>query len=148
MDEQFMLLAIAQARKAAALNEVPVGAVVVKNGIVVAEGCNMRETDNDATAHAEVVAIRKACKRLGRWNLSDCELYVTLEPCVMCSGAIVYARIKRVVYGASDKRFGCAGSVYNLVQNEKFNHRASLAGGVLEEECLTLLQTFFKEKRK
>lgn len=147
-DEKFMRLALSEAMKAEAMGEVPVGAVIVKNGIVVASGCNMREKGNDATAHAEIEVIRKAGKRLGRWNLSDCELYVTLEPCVMCSGAIVYSRLKRVVFGASDLRFGCAGSIYNLVSDEKFNHRAQVQGGVLEDECLQPLRKFFKDRRK
>lgn len=147
-DVDFMRLALEQAEQAARLGEVPVGAVVVKNGIIAGLGCNRRETDFDSTAHAEVVAIRKACKRLGRWNLSDCELYVTLEPCVMCCGAIVYSRIKRVVFGAYDKRFGCAGSIFNLASEPKFNHRAVVEGGVLADECLKLLQDFFKQKRK
>ena len=147
-DEDYMRLALAEALKAGEDDEVPVGALIVKDGEIVSFGRNMRNTAPDATSHAEIVAIRSACKRLGRWNLSDCELYVTLEPCVMCSGAIVYSRIKRVIFGAYDRRFGCAGTVYNLVADEKFNHRALVTGGVLEEECLKPIREFFAEKRK
>ena len=136
-DEDFMREALKEALEAEKDDEVPVGAVVVKDGTVVARGRNMRNTTPDSTAHAEV----------GRWNLSDCELYVTLEPCMMCSGAIVYSRIKRVIFGAYDKRFGCAGTVYNLVADEKFNHRADITGGVLEDECLAPIRNFFASKR-
>lgn len=128
--------------------EVPVAAIVVLDGKVIAKGVNGRNTYNDPTAHAEVVAIREAAKKLGRWNLSDCELYVTLEPCVMCAGAIVYSRIKRVVFGAHDLRFGACGTALNVAQNEKLNHRAELLGGVLQDECLAPIQEFFREKRK
>lgn len=147
-DEEFMRMALEEAFEAEKSGEVPVGAVVVKDGAAVARGRNMRVFTPDATAHAEIVAIRNACKRLGRWNLADCELYVTLEPCAMCSGAIVYSRIKRVVFGAYDKRFGCGGSICNLLNDERFNHRAEIAGGVLEEECLKPIRDFFKERRK
>lgn len=128
--------------------EVPVTAVVVCGDEVVCAGVNRREADSDPTAHAEVVAIRAAAKKLGRWNLSDCELYVTLEPCVMCAGAIVYSRISRVVYGAHDLRFGACGSAVNIAQNEKLNHRAEIIGGVLQADCLAPIQAFFKAKRK
>ncbi len=128
--------------------EVPVAAIVVLGDEVIGVGVNGRNTYNDPTAHAEVVAIREAAKRLGRWNLSDCELFVTLEPCVMCAGAIVYSRIKRVVFGAYDLRFGACGTALNIAQNEKLNHRAEVVGGVLEGECLAPIQQFFKAKRK
>ena len=128
--------------------EVPVAAVVVCGDEVVCAGVNRREADSDPTAHAEVVAIRAAAKKLGRWNLSDCELYVTLEPCVMCAGAIVYSRISRVVYGAHDLRFGACGSAVNIAQNEKLNHRAEIIGGVLQADCPAPIQAFFKAKRK
>lgn len=128
--------------------EVPVAAIVVLDGEVIGLGVNGRNTYNDPTAHAEVVAIREAAKKLGRWNLADCELYVTLEPCVMCAGAIVYSRIKRVVFGAYDLRFGACGTALNIAQNEKLNHRAEVVGGVLEDECLAPIQQFFKAKRK
>ena len=128
--------------------EVPIAAVVVCGDEIVGVGANGREVDSDPTAHAEIVAIRAAAKKLGRWNLSDCELYVTLEPCVMCAGAIVYSRIKRVVFGAWDKRFGACGTVLDVVRNDKLNHRAEVLGGVLEEKCLAPIQAFFKAKRK
>lgn len=128
--------------------EVPVAAIVVLGDEVIASAVNGRNTELDPTAHAEVVAIRAAAKKLGRWNLSDCELYVTLEPCVMCAGAIVYSRIKRVVFGAYDLRFGACGTQLNIAQNEKLNHRAEILGGVLEGECLAPIQAFFKAKRK
>lgn len=147
MDIEFMRQAIAEAKRALDNKDVPVGAVVVRDGVVVASAYNRREADRDATAHAEVLAIREACRRLGRWNLSDCDLYVTLEPCVMCAGAIVYARIRHVYFGAHDLRFGCAGTVYNLAADEKFNHRAAVTGGILEDECKTLLTDFFRALR-
>ena len=128
--------------------EVPVAAIVVLGDEVVGVGVNRRETDIDPTAHAEVVAIRAAAKRLGRWNLSDCELYVTLEPCVMCAGAIVYSRIRRVVYGAKDLRFGACGTVMNVADNPALNHRAEIVGGVAEERCLAPIRAFFAARRK
>lgn len=129
-------------------DEVPVAAIVVLGDEVISCAVNGRNTEFDPTAHAEVVAIRAAAKKLKRWNLSDCELYVTLEPCVMCAGAIVYSRIKRVVFGAYDLRFGACGTALNIAQNEKLNHRAEIVGGVLESECLAPIQAFFKAKRK
>ena len=129
-------------------DEVPVAAIVVLGDEVIASAVNGRNTEFDPTAHAEVVAIRAAAKKLKRWNLSDCELFVTLEPCVMCAGAIVYSRIKRVVFGAYDLRFGACGTALNIAQNEKLNHRAEIIGGVLESECLAPIQAFFKAKRK
>lgn len=116
--------------------EVPVAAIVVQGEEIIATGVNGRNVHNDPTAHAEIVAIREAAQRLGRWNLAECELFVTLEPCVMCAGAIVYSRIKRVVFGAYDLRFGACGTALNVAQNEKLNHRAGLVGGVLEQECV------------
>lgn len=128
--------------------EVPVAAIVVLDGEVVGVGVNRRETDKDPTAHAEVMAIREAAKKLGRWNLSDCELFVTLEPCVMCAGAIVYSRIRRVVFGAYDLRFGACGTALNIAQNDKLNHRAEIVGGILQQECLAPIQAFFRAVRK
>lgn len=145
--ERFMRAALRQADKAGQRGEVPVGAVVVHGGKIVARGCNERETKKDPTAHAEVVALKKAGQKLGRWNLSDCDLFVTLEPCVMCSGAIVYARIRTVYYGADDLRFGCCGTVLNLAQDERFNHRARVVGGVLQNACIAPIKEFFREKR-
>lgn len=146
-DIKFMRVAL-DVLKTCPIDEVPVAAVVVLDDEVIGTGVNGRNTYNDPTAHAEVVAIRDAAKRLGRWNLSDCELYVTLEPCVMCAGAVVYSRIKRVVYGARDLRFGACGTALNIAQNDKLNHRAQISGGVLEDECLAPIQSFFRAKRK
>lgn len=146
--EKFMRAALKEAQKAGDAGEVPVGAVLVCDGKIAARGKNERETKKDPAAHAEVVAIRKAGKKLGRWNLSDCDLFVTLEPCVMCSGAIVYARVRNVYYGAPDLRFGCCGTVMNLVGDPRFNHRAQVEGGILADECLAPIQAFFHEKRK
>lgn len=140
--------ALKLALEAAEADEVPVGAVIVKNGEIVSRARNRRNELPDASAHAEILAIREACKRLGCWNLSDCELYVTLEPCMMCAGAIVYSRISKVYFGAKDLRFGCCGSVINLAADARFNHRAEIQGGIMEEECLEPIRTFFKEKRK
>ncbi len=148
MDTAFMKLAIEEAKKAQSGKDVPVGAVVVLDGNVISSAYNRREADRDSTAHAEVLAIREACRKLGRWNLSDCDLYVTLEPCVMCAGAIVYSRIRNLYFGAYDLRFGCAGTVYNLVADSKFNHRANVRGGIMEEECRSLITEFFKDLRK
>ncbi len=146
-DLKFMRLALAELENCPK-TEVPVAAVVVCGDEVVGRGVNRRETDGDPTAHAEVVAIRDASKRLGRWNLSDCELFVTLEPCVMCAGAIVYSRISRVVYGAKDVRFGACGSALDITGCEKLNHRAKTLGGVLDELCLPPIRGFFQECRK
>ncbi|MCH5164859.1 MAG: nucleoside deaminase [Clostridiales bacterium] len=129
-------------------SEVPIAAIVVCEGEVIGVGVNGRGVGSDPTAHAEIVAIRSAAKKLGRWNLSDCELYVTLEPCAMCAGAIVYSRISRVVFGAYDLRFGACGSALNIADNDKLNHRAVIVGGVYEKECLAPIQAFFKDKRK
>ena len=145
-DEAFMKMALAELKNCPEC-EVPVAAIVVYEGEVVGVGVNLRETAKDPTAHAEVVAIRDAAKKLGRWNLSDCELFVTLEPCVMCAGAIVYSRIGRVVFGAYDLRFGACGTAMNIAQNDKLNHRAEIVGGVLESECLQPIQAFFKARR-
>lgn len=148
MDERFMREAIALAKQAAALGEVPVGAVVVKKstGEIVGKGFNRRETERSPLAHAELEAIAQASKRLGGWRLIDCELYVTLEPCPMCSGAIINSRIERVIFGAFDKRFGACGSVITLF-DLPFNHRPELIGGVLEEECAGIMSGFFRELR-
>ncbi|MCH5162113.1 MAG: tRNA adenosine(34) deaminase TadA [Clostridiales bacterium] len=145
-DEKFMRLAIDALKDCPAV-EVPVAAIVVNGDEVVGVGVNRRETDSDPTAHAEVVAIRDAAKKLGRWNLSGCELFVTLEPCVMCAGAVVYSRISRVVYGAKDVRFGASGSALDITGCEKLNHRATVVGGVLEEQCLKPIQDFFRARR-
>ncbi|MBR1779893.1 MAG: nucleoside deaminase [Oscillospiraceae bacterium] len=143
--EDYMAEALALARQAAALGEIPVGAVVVRDrdGAIVGRGCNRRETDRDATAHAEVLAIREACQTLGDWRLSGCTLYVTLEPCPMCTGAILQSRLGRVVFGAFDPKAGCCGSLLSLT-DEPFDTHPALYGGVKEAECKDLLQTFFQ----
>lgn len=147
VDEKFMKMAIAEAVKAEASNEVPIGAIIVCNNEVIATGYNTRETNQSATGHAEINAIKKANVSLGSWRLENCTLYVTLEPCPMCAGAIIQSRISRVVYGASDPKSGCVGSLMNLVEDERFNHQAKWEKGVLEAECAALLTNFFKKIR-
>lgn len=146
-DTDFMKLALELAEKAAEIGEVPVGAVVVRGDEVVGTGFNKRESDKNALAHAELEAINAACKKLGGWRLHQCDLYVTLEPCPMCSGAIVNARIRRVVYGASDSKAGCFGSVcdFNMLP---FNHKPEVISGIMKEECSQILSDFFKRLRK
>lgn len=146
LDYWFMKLALDYAREAAAMDETPVGALIVRDGAILATGKNLRETAKLATAHAELLAIQKACTALGGWRLPGCTLYVTLEPCPMCAGAIINARLDRVVFGAWDHKSGCAGSVTNLFLLP-FNHRPQVTGGILEEESLALLQEFFRKKR-
>ncbi|MDF2717617.1 MAG: adenosine deaminase [Paenibacillus sp.] len=145
--ELWMEEAILEAKKAEALREVPIGAVIVKDGQIIARGHNLRETSLDPTAHAEMIAIREASAALGAWRLLDCTLYVTLEPCPMCAGAIVQSRIKTVVYGTPDPKAGCAGTLMNLLQEDRFNHRAELLEGVLQERCAALLTDFFRGLR-
>nr|WP_279380678.1 tRNA adenosine(34) deaminase TadA [Caldicoprobacter guelmensis] len=145
--EHFMQQALLEAQKAFCLGEVPIGAVIVKEGEIIARGHNLRETEKDPTLHAEMVAIREAARYLGGWRLTGCELYVTIEPCPMCAGAIIQARIQRVVFGALDPKAGCAGSLYNLLQDPRFNHRVEVVGGVMEEECRRIMQEFFRGKR-
>ncbi len=147
-DIYFMQLAIEEAKKAEAIQEVPIGAVIVLDGEVISVAHNLRETEQRSIAHAELLAIDEACKKLGTWRLEDATLYVTLEPCPMCAGGIVLSRIKRVVYGASDPKGGCAGTLMNLLTDERFNHQCEVVLGVLEEECGTLLTIFFRELRK
>lgn len=146
-DLLFMREALSQARNARALGEVPVGAVVVKDGRIVAAGFNQPISSFDPTAHAEIVALRAAAHALGNYRLPGCELYVTLEPCAMCVGAMLHARIARVIYGASDPKTGACGSVIDLFMQEKLNHHANVKGGVLAEECGALLREFFAERR-
>ncbi|MBU3725658.1 MAG: tRNA adenosine(34) deaminase TadA [Burkholderiaceae bacterium] len=146
-DNHFMGLALAQAQLALQAQEVPVGAVVVKDGEVVAAGFNQPIGSHDPSAHAEMVALRAAARRLGNYRLNDCSLYVTLEPCAMCSGAIFHARIKEVVYGAPDPKTGVAGSVMNLYENSRLNHHTTARGGVMAADCGQLLQRFFAERR-
>src|SRR5690625_386157 len=147
-DEKFMKEALEEAKKAALRNEVPIGAVIVYNDDIIARGSNIREESETTLSHAELVAIEQANKVVGSWRLEDCTLYVTLEPCVMCAGAIVQARIKRVVYGAIDPKGGCAGTLMNLLNESRFNHQVEVTSGVLEENCRVLLQDFFKQLRK
>lgn len=147
-DEKYMREAIKQARKAAKIDEVPIGCVIVYDDKIISRGYNRRNTDKSTLAHAEIIAIRKAAKIIGDWRLEDCTMYITLEPCPMCAGAIVQARIPRVVVGAMNPKAGCAGSVINLLQMDGFNHKAELTSGVLVDECRTMLQDFFKEMRK
>ena len=146
-DAHWMRLALLEAKKAAQLGEIPVGAVIVRDYQVIARAHYRRELDQDALAHAEVLCIRQACQTLHSWRLSGCQLYVTLEPCPMCSGAIINARLDRVVYGARDPKAGCAGSVLDILQNPSFNHQAKVTQGVLENECSEMLKTFFAELR-
>lgn len=141
-EERYMALALALAKEAGEQGDIPVGCVVVQDGTVIGTGRNCREARGDATAHAEVEAIRTACAALGSWRLEGCDLYVTLEPCPMCAGAMVNARIRRVWYGAQNPKAGCCGSVLALFQ-ERFNHRPQVYGGVLEAECAALLRRFF-----
>lgn len=147
-DEKFMKEAIKQAKKAAAIDEVPIGCVIVCDGKVIARGYNKRNTMKTTLAHAELLAIRKACKKLGDWRVENCTMYITLEPCQMCAGAIVQARIPRVVIGAMNKKAGCAGSILNLLEMKEFNHQVQVTRGVMEEVCSKMMSDFFKEMRK
>ncbi|RSK31649.1 tRNA adenosine(34) deaminase TadA [Bhargavaea beijingensis] len=150
-DLRFMELAILEAKKAEAIGEVPIGAVIVRDGEVIAASHNLREQDQEATAHAELAAITEACRKTGSWRLEDTVLYVTLEPCPMCAGAILQSRIPRVVYGARDPKAGCVDSLYRLLDDPRFNHRCDVTEGVLGKECGALLTEFFRgirERRK
>jgi tRNA(adenine34) deaminase len=146
-DEYYMRLALREAERALEHDDVPIGAVVVHDGEVVGVGANERELRGDPTAHAEVLALREAASRLGRWRLLDCVLYVTLEPCAMCAGAIVLARVPRVVYGARDPKAGMAGSVLDVLGEPRLNHRPEVAGGLLASSASELLRTFFASRR-
>lgn len=147
-DAYYMGLALEEAEKAAALGEIPIGAVLVQEGEVISRAHNLREMNQDATAHAEVLVIREACAKLKRWRLSGCTLYVTVEPCPMCSGAIVNGRIDRVVYGCPDVKAGGAESIFNIITNPNLNHCAEVTSGVLEEDCAQVMKTFFQRRRK
>lgn len=147
-DEYYMKEAIKEAKKAETLNEVPIGAVIVLGEEIISRAHNLRENEQSAIAHAELLAIDQACHKIGSWRLEDATLYVTLEPCPMCSGAIILSRIKRVVYGAPDPKGGCAGTFMNLLQDERFNHQSEVIKGVLEEECGQLLSSFFRAIRE
>lgn len=143
-----MKLALDEAEKAKEIGEVPIGAVIVLNNTVISSAHNLREREQRSIAHAEILAIDKACKEIGSWRLENATLYVTLEPCPMCAGAIVLSRIGRVVYGASDPKGGCAGTLMNLLQEERFNHQVDLTKGIEEQACSELLSSFFRELRK
>ncbi|MBL0125157.1 MAG: tRNA adenosine(34) deaminase TadA [Betaproteobacteria bacterium] len=147
-DESFMREALALAQRAWDLGEVPVGAVVVKDGEIIGRGFNQPITSSDPTTHAEIVALRAAAAHLKNYRLVDCALYVTLEPCMMCVGAMLHARVRRVVFGANDPKTGACGSVINLPAEEKLNHHATFEGGMLADECGEMLKTFFRERRQ
>jgi tRNA(adenine34) deaminase len=146
-DQFYMDLALEEAQKAADIGEVPIGAVLVKDDQVIAKAHNLREVEKRAIAHAEILAIDEACKLTKAWRLEGTTLYVTLEPCAMCAGAIVLSRVSRVVYGAADPKGGCAGTLMNLLEEERFNHQCEVVSGIKEEECKTILSSFFKELR-
>ena len=144
----FMKEALRQAQKAEKIDETPIGAVIVHKGKIVARGYNKRETKKNSLCHAEIMAINKASKKLGGWRLPECDIYVTLEPCPMCAGAIISSRIDNLYFGAYDKKSGCAGSVTNLFKKNLFNHNVNVMGGLMEEECARILKTFFKKLRQ
>lgn len=147
-DELWMEEALREARRAESMGEVPVGAVVVRDGQVIARAGNRNVTDNDPTAHAEILALRQAGTAVGNHRLLDCEMYVTIEPCPMCAGALVHARLKRLVYGADDPKAGAVGSVMQVLNHPQLNHRMGVTGGVLAARCMDLLQDFFRRKRE
>ena len=147
-DEKYMAEAIKQAKKAQKINEVPIGCVIVQNEKIIARGYNKRNSKGCVLEHAEISAIKKACKKTGDWRLEDCTMYVTLEPCQMCAGALVQSRLNKIVIGSMNPKAGCAGSVINLLQMSQFNHQVEIQKGVLQEECSQLLTDFFKELRK
>ena len=146
--EIYMKKALKEAKKAYDKLEIPVGAIIVKDGKIIARAHNQKETKFDTTKHAEILAIQKASKKLGAWRLLDCEMYVTLEPCTMCAGAIINSRIKKIYIGASDEKTGAVGSVLNLFDDYKFNHKPEYEKGILEQECSEILKRFFKDLRK
>ena len=148
MKEKFMKEALKQAQKAYDKLEVPVGAVIVKDGKIIARAYNQKEEKNDTTNHAEILAIKKASKKLNSWRLLDCDMYVTLEPCSMCAGALIQSRIRKVYIGAKDEKTGACGSVLNLLEDYKFNHKVEIECGILKDECETLLKKFFKKLRE
>ena len=147
MEERWMRLALQEAQLAADEGEIPVGAVIIRDGQVIARAHNRREAEHDPTAHAELLCMRQAAATLGDWRLRGCTLYVTLEPCPMCAGAISQARVLRLVYGAADEHYGCAGSVYRIPEDPAFNHFCPCNGGILEKECASLLHEFFEDRR-
>lgn len=148
MIEEYMRLALKEAHKAYTKEEVPIGAIIVKDDKIIARAHNLRESSKQAIAHAEILAIQKACKKLKAWRLEECDMYVTLEPCAMCAGAIINSRISNLYIGAMDSKSGAVGSKLNLLKDYKFNHVVNFETGILEEECSELLSVFFKELRK
>ena len=148
MEEKFMREALKEAKKAYDKLEVPVGCVIVKDGKIISRGHNVKETKKDTTKHAEMIAIQKASKKLDSWRLLDCEMYVTLEPCSMCAGAIINSRIKKIYIGTKDEKTGAVGSVLNLLEDYKFNHKVEIESGIMQKECEKILKDFFKELRK
>lgn len=147
-DEKFMKDAIRQAKKAGAIGDVPIGCVIVHEGKIIARGYNKRNKNKTVLAHAELLAMSKACKKIGDWRLEECTMYITLEPCQMCAGAIVQARIPRVVIGSMNPKAGCGGSILNLLEMQEFNHQVDVTRGVLNQECSEMLSAFFRELRK
>lgn len=147
MDIKFMQIAIKEAKKGTRYDEVPIGAVIVKDGKVIAKAHNKKEEKKCANYHAEIVAIEKACKKVGDWRLIGCDIYVTLEPCAMCTGALINARVDNIYFGAYDEKAGCCGSLYNLMEDGKFNHSSNVQGGILEKECGQMLTEYFRAKR-
>ncbi len=143
----FMKQALICAKKAFMLDEVPIGAVIVKDGKIISRGFNKSITSNDTTAHAEIVALRKACKKLGNYRLNGCTVYVTVEPCAMCAGALIWARVEKIIFGAYDSKAGACGSVFNITDEKKLNHKIQVSGGLLQEECATIMKEFFKNRR-
>ncbi|MHC4757603.1 MAG: tRNA adenosine(34) deaminase TadA [Planctomycetota bacterium] len=146
-DERFMRVAIEAAKIARENDDVPIGAVIIHNGQIVAKAYNQREQLQDPTAHAEIIALTQAAAALGNWHLHDCTMYVTLEPCCMCAGALVLSRMDKLVYGCEDPKAGACGSLYNIVQDQRLNHRLEISSGVLRDLCSSLLQDFFQKKR-
>ena len=147
-DEKFMKDAIRQAKKAGAIGDVPIGCVIVHEGKIIARGYNTRNKNKTVLAHAELLAMSKACKKIGDWRLEECTMYITLEPCQMCAGAIVQARIPRVVIGSMNPKAGCGGSILNLLEMQEFNHQVNVTRGVLNQECSEMLSDFFQELRR
>lgn len=148
MQEKYMREALKEAKKAYNIEEVPVGAIIVRNNKIISRAYNLKETRKDATKHAEIIAIQKASKKLDMWRLNDCEMYVTLEPCSMCAGAIIQSRITKIYIGTMDYKTGACGSVFNLFKDYKFNHEVEVEYGILKEECENILKNFFKELRR
>jgi len=148
MKKIYMEEALKEAFKALEIEEIPIGAVVVKNGVIIGRGHNLKESLNDPTMHAEIIAIRDACQNIGTWRLTDCDMYVTIEPCVMCSGAIYQSRIKNLIIGSPDEKAGGVVSLYNILFDERLNHQVKVYLGIMKKECSNLMKTFFSELRK